>query len=240
MNAVVARWLRLRDWLESEAGGPPVVKLAWVIDAQKGATLPYVLALMAHYGNDTPTAWVYAGLHGSYGLCWLLKDLVFPDPSWQRRVPVVGAMAAWALVLGPYWIAPWLIVSRRVEAPPWLLGAAVVVYALGLVLMMGSDAQKHFVLRERPGLVTTGFFARVRHPNYLGEMLLYGAFAALARHPVPWLVLAWVWLGVFVPNMLRKEARMARHAEWTDYVSRTGFLLPKLGAASPRVRPARD
>jgi len=95
-----------------------------------------------------------------------------------------------------------------------------------VVLMMGSDAQKYFVLRERPGLITDGFFARVRHPNYLGEMLLYGSFAALSQHVVPWLVLAAVWSLVFVPNMLQKEARMARHPGWTAYRARTGLLWP--------------
>jgi steroid 5-alpha reductase family enzyme len=64
----------------------------------------------------------------------------------------------------------------------------------------------------------------VRHPNYLGEMMLYGSFALLAQHWAPWVVLAWVWLGVFVPNMLRKEASMSRYPEWAAYKACSGFL----------------
>ncbi|MCA9686044.1 MAG: DUF1295 domain-containing protein, partial [Myxococcales bacterium] len=191
-----------------------------------------VLALMAAYDVWTATAWVYFGLHGSYGLLWLLKDRLFPDPNWEKRTTFGGAVMAWVLVLGLYWLAPVLIVVNRVEAPTWLLGVAIMVYALGVVSMMGSDAQKFFVLRARRGLITDGFFARVRHPNYLGEMMLYGSFAALTLHWAPWLVLAWVWLGVFLPNMLRKEASMARYPEWRSYVARTGFLLPRLGGGS--------
>lgn len=233
MHPLLTRWLAIRDTLSEDLlGGPRPLKLSWVINAQKGGTLFFVLALMAAYDTWTPTAWVYLGLHGSYGLLWLLKDRVFPDPSWEKRVTLPSALAVWALVLGPYWLAPWLIVSRRIEAPDWLLGAAILAYAVGVTLMMGSDAQKFFVLKARRGLIRDGFFARVRHPNYLGEMMLYGSFAALSLHPAPWLVLAWVWLGVFVPNMLRKEASMSRYPEWAEYKSKSGFLLPKLTSGS--------
>ncbi len=89
----------------------------------------------------------------------------------------------------------------------------------------------------RRGLITDGFFARVRHPNYLGEMILYASFASLAGHWLPWVVLAWVWTGVFLPNMLRKEASMSRYPEWAACKARTGFLLPSLRPA-PAPAPA--
>ena len=56
--------------------------------------------------------------------------------------------------------------------------------------MMASDAQKHYTLQYKRGLITTGWFSRVRHPNYLGEMMLYASFAVVAGHVLPWLVLA--------------------------------------------------
>jgi protein-S-isoprenylcysteine O-methyltransferase Ste14 len=229
MHPMLEKWFAFRDWLSEDLlGGPRPWKFAWVINSQKGGTLPFVLLLMWWFDNWTTTAWVYAGLHGSYGLIWLLKDVVFPDPNWQKRITIAGGIAAWLLVLGPYWLAPILIVTQRAEAPPWLIGLCILVYALGVVVMIGSDAQKYFVLKERRGLITNGFFGRVRHPNYLGEMMLYGSFAALSMHWAPWLILAWVWLGVFTPNMLRKEASMSRYPAWAAYKARSGFLLPKL------------
>lgn len=223
------RYLRLRDHLtDNFLGGPKALKFARVINLQKGGTLPFVLALMAWYDVWTTTAWIYLALHGSYGLIWLLKDRLFPDPSWEKRITFGGALNAWLLVLGPYWIAPWLIVSQKIEQPPAVLGGAVLLYAVGVVLMAGADAQKFFVLRARPGLIVDGFFARTRNPNYLGEMMLYASFALLAGHWLPWLVLLWVWGGVFLPNMLRKDARMARYPEWAAYRARTGLLLPRL------------
>jgi hypothetical protein len=104
---------------------------------------------------------------------------------------------------------------------------------------MVSDAHKHFVLQVRRGLITDGLFSRIRHPNYLGEMMLYASFALLAQHWAPWLVLLWVWAGVFLPNILAKEASMARYPEWAAYRARTGLLLPRLWPAR-RAPPARD
>jgi protein-S-isoprenylcysteine O-methyltransferase Ste14 len=222
-------WLKVRDYLaEDLLGGPKVLKQAWVINLQKGGTLPFVLALMFLSNDFSATAWTYAALHGSYGLLWLLKEALFPDPGWQRKITFGGALSALGTVLGPYWVAPVLLVMTRHEASPLTLAAATAVYAIGAVLMMGSDAQKYFVLKVKKGLITDGFFARMRHPNYLGEMMVYGSFAVVAGHWVPWAILAWVWLGVFVPNMLRKEASMSRYPEWAAYKARTGFLLPKL------------
>lgn len=242
--AALTSWLKFRDWLSDDIlGGPKVLKASWVINAQKGGTLPFVLVLMWAYDCWTPTAWTYLALHGSYGLCWLLKDAAFPDPNWEKRVTFAGAFFMWAGALALYWISPWLIVSRRIEAPTWLLGVATLVYVMGVVIMMGSDAQKFFTLKAKRGLISDGFFARIRHPNYLGEMMLYGSFAALTMNWAPWLVLAWIWLGVFVPNMIKKEQSMSRYPEWAAYVRRSGFLLPRVlpvaAAPAPVVEPTR-
>jgi protein-S-isoprenylcysteine O-methyltransferase Ste14 len=237
VSPLLKRWLDLRAHLSQDfLGGPRVLKLNWVINFQKGGTLPFVLALMALTDTWTATAWTYLALHGSYGLIWLLKDRVMPDARWQARITFGGAFLSFALVLGPYWLAPVLLVLDDTQQPAWLLAAAAIAYAIGVVVMMVSDAQKHFTLAERRGLITTGFFARVRHPNYLGEMVLYAAFAVVAGHWLPWVVLAWVWLGLFVPNMLGKEASMSRYPQWAEYKGRTGMLLPRIGRAA---RPPR-
>lgn len=229
------RYLALRDHLSHDLlGGPRWLNASTVINLQKGGSLPFVLALMWAYDCWTPAAWVYLALHGSYGVIWLIKDQVMPDPAWERPVTVAGAIAMWAAVLGPYWLAPWLLIASGGEAAAWRLGLGGLMYAVGVVLMVGADAQKFFTLRVRRGLITDGFFKRVRHPNYLGEMLLYAAFAVVAHHPLPWLVLAWVWSSVFVPNMLRKERSMSRYPGWAAYTARAGFLWPKLG------RPASE
>jgi len=242
MHGLLGSWLRFRDHLSDDfLGGPKIVKLAWAINLQKGTTLLFVLALMWRFRDYSATAWTYAALHGSYGLLWLLKDRVFPDPAWERKVTIGGAINSWLLVLGLYWLAPVLLVTQRYQASPAILGGAILLYAIGVVLMMGSDAQKYFVLRVRRGLITDGFFSRTRNPNYLGETMVYASFAIVAGHWVPWLVLAWVWTGLFLANMLRKDASMSRYPQWAAYRAKTGMLLPRILPRGPAaLKPAVD
>ena len=124
---------RLRTYLSEDAlGGPRVLKMSWVINVQKGGTLPFVLALMALTDTWTVTAWTYLALHGSYGLIWLLKDRVMPDARWQHRITFGGAFLSFALVLGPYWLAPILLVRRRHRAARLAPGrCATIAYAIG-------------------------------------------------------------------------------------------------------------
>ncbi len=229
--AAIQRVAAVNAYLSSDVGGGPrAIKLAWVVNAQKAGTFAWVLLLMALYNRWTLDAWVYLALHGTYGLVWLIKDLTFPDPNWQRRVTFGAGFLAFALVLGPYWSFSWLLISdgARVPAPSWLLCLVVVMHTLGVALMVGADAQKFFTLQVRRGLIETGFFSRIRHPNYTGEMLLYASYAVLVGHWFPWLVLGWVWTLVFLPNMLMKEQSMSRYPQWNAYKARTGMLLPSL------------
>ena len=99
-------------------------------------------------------------------------------------------------------------------------------YGLGCAIMIAADAQKFFTLRLRRGLITDGMHRYVRHPNYLGEIMIYGSFAMMIWHWLPALVLAWVWLGLFAVNMIMKEASMSRYPEWPSYKKRTWWLIP--------------
>lgn len=223
---------RLTHWLSHDiGGGPRPWKLAWVVNFQKCGTFPLLGALMAWYGNTSTAAWVFLALHGTYGLVWMLKDLGFPDPAWQARVTIGGGLNAFLLVLGPYWLFGWLLISG-VSQPRYPLsdGAwfclCISLCLFGSALMIAADAQKFFTLRLRRGLITDGVHRYVRHPNYLGEMMIYASFALLAWHWIPVAVLAWVWGGVFAVNMVMKEASLSRHPEWADYRRRSWWLVP--------------
>lgn len=203
------------------------MQLRHVINLHKGSTPLVVAGLMAAYGNGTVGAWVYLALHGSYGLLWLLKDRIFPDRQWQQEVSWGQAIVGFG-VLGLYWLAPLLLIATGAVPPPPLIGFAVAVNILGVFLHYVSDAQKHFTLQLRPGLIEDGFFARCRNTNYLGELLIYLSFALLAMHWLPYLVLAGFALAVFLPNMRRKDESLGRYPGFEAYRQRSGLLLPKL------------
>jgi protein-S-isoprenylcysteine O-methyltransferase Ste14 len=91
-----------------------------------------------------------------------------------------------------------------------------------------SDAQKYYTLQLKPGLIQAGLFSRTRNPNYLGEILIYLAYAMMSLHWLPYLVLsAWVF-GFFLRNMLAKDKSLSRYPQHSEYRKKTGLLLPKL------------
>ena len=223
---------RLNDWAMLDAGGGPRPwKLAWIINFQKGGTFPFLGLLMLWYGNVSPAAWIYTAMHGGYGLIWLMKDLAFPDPSWQRRATIGSGLIVFFGVLAWYWSFGWLLISGTARPtyplpePAWFC-LCVSLCLVGSAIMAAADAQKYFTLRLRRGLITDGMFRLVRHPNYLGEMMIYGSFALMVWHWLPFAVLACIWSGVFAVNIARKEARMSRHPGWAEYKRRTWLLLP--------------
>ena len=236
MPAVAPAWARslrrLNTWLSEDfLGGPRPWKLAWVVNFQKAGTFVFLGLLMWWYDNTSIAAWIYLAMHGSYGLVWILKDLAFPDPSWQKRVTIGGGINAFIFVLGWYWVFGWLLISRTVQPDYPLADGAwfclcISLCVLGSAIMIGADAQKYFTLRARPGLITDGMFRHVRHPNYLGEMMIYGSFALMVWHWIPALVLAFVGCTLFAPNLVMKEASLSRHSGWAEYRKRTWWLLP--------------
>jgi protein-S-isoprenylcysteine O-methyltransferase Ste14 len=196
------------------------------IDPMKAATLPVVLIMMAVYDQwQNPTAWVYLALHGSYGLLWVLKSRIFPDRQWEEptglgfALVIVGGLAV-------YWIAPWLLTWRGVQAPPWFLGLCASLFAFGLFLHFAADMQKHTALRLRPGLITDGLFAHCRNPNYFGELLIYLSLALLAMHWLSLVVLLLFVILYWYPNMRRKDRSLSRYPGFEEYRQRSKLFIP--------------
>ena len=105
-------WARFSTYItERFLGGPQILKLAWVINFQKTGTFFFILLLMNYYQNFSLSAYVYLALHGMYGFCWMLKHFAFPDKKWEKKVTLGGGLMAFVLVLGPYWVFPFLLIS---------------------------------------------------------------------------------------------------------------------------------
>ena len=212
-------------------GGPKVLKFAWVINFQKASTFFFVAILMMIYQNFSTAAWVYMALHGSYGFSWLLKHFAFPDPNWEKKITFGGALMSFLFVLGLYWLFPYLLISnvlgpnQTTPTNPMLM-FCISLHTLGVVIMIASDSQKYYILKYRQRLIETGMFKHIRHPNYLGEILLYASYALLVGHWIPWAILACIWIGIFFPNMIMIEYSLSRYPNWKAYRDKTSILLP--------------
>ena len=199
------------------------------IDSHKGATAVFVLVLMAVYGQwHNPTAWIYLALHGTYGLLWVLKSRIFPDSAWEERTSLAYGLAIWG-GLSLYWVAPWILIARGVQAPGWYQALCISLYCFGVFAHFASDMQKHTALRLQPGrLIDDGMFARLRNPNYFGELLIYSGFGLLAMHWLPVaILLAWVVL-YWLPRMRKKDRSLAQLEGFEGYRKRSRLFLPFL------------
>jgi protein-S-isoprenylcysteine O-methyltransferase Ste14 len=200
----------------------------YYVDSHKALTGAFVLALIAAYHAwDNVLAWIYFGLHGTYGLLWVLKSRSFGDKNWERPVPLWMGAGTW-LILSLYWISPWLIVTgRNHPMQPWMIGVCIAMYSLGVFLHFASDMQKHLIMKYRKGtLLTDGLWGLCRNPNYLGELLIYLGFTLLPMHWLPLAGLGLVVRGVWVPNMRRKDKSLSRYPEFAAYKAHTKLIIP--------------
>ena len=203
------------------------------IDSHKGATFLYILFLINFYGAyENVTIWVYFGLHGTYGLMWLMKSIIFPDKAWEVKTGILYGLLIWG-GLSLYWISPWIIVSgyfndgHMVITPPWIISICIFLFGSGIFFHFCSDMQKHTALKLNPGqLVTDGLFSKSRNMNYFGELLIYLSFALLTLHWIPFVVLFIFILVIWIPNMIKKDKSLSRYQNFVNYKNKTGIFFP--------------
>ncbi|KAJ3257164.1 hypothetical protein HK103_004862 [Boothiomyces macroporosus] len=205
----------------------PGFKHAIPIDLLKAGTLPVCLIISTIYKSfNNPTMMVYTALHGIYGLLWITKSQLFPDKKWERRVPWSQFFVV-CFGLGMFWLNPLIIAKYDIQCSPIMLGTAISAYALGVFLHFSADIQKDITLQYSPGkLITTKLFALCRHPNYLGEFLIYGSFTALTNSILMSVYLVTYITIYWVPQMWWKEQSMSRYPEWKEYCKNTRKFFP--------------
>ena len=203
------------------------MKLNQIINLHKGLTVFVVAGLMMFYKNYSIAAWVYLSLHGTYGILWLLKEKIFPDPYFKEKINLVTSITGF-IFLGSYWIAPFILISSQKSVSYPIIAASISINIIGVFLHFASDAQKYFTLKIKKELIKDGFFKNIRNTNYLGEILIYLSFAILSMSYIPFAILALFFFGVFLPRMQKKDKSLTKYASFKEYKRISGLLLPKL------------
>lgn len=205
----------------------------------------YAVELLPHHGRPPTLRWIQDNL-GRGGLIAINIVIVVAflallpyrrdtGGTWRSKgtfiafvIALMTEMFGWPLVL--------FLVSPVVEVPnvarPWFDAVghwpATVGTALsfaGIVLIAAGWRQIH----RADGLVTTGLYRWMRHPQYTGIFLF--TFGWILHWPSvvtlllwPILIAAYVWLALHEERQARAEFGDA----WDDYAGRTARFIPGL------------
>lgn len=215
--------------------GAPLATGRWsqltAINWAKTLTIGLLLGLAASLGVRDMRQVLYLSLHISYCLWWLIEQWLFParrDQIFPERVGLGGFLTA-LLFIGVLYALPGL--AAFLNPAPIRAGAValgLVLFIFGSLINATADVQKMTAKAMGAGLVADGIWRRVRHVNYLGDLLRYLSFAVVAglgwAYVVPGLVLL-----IYLQRIGQKEKQMAaKYAEFGAYQSRSSRLLPWL------------
>jgi protein-S-isoprenylcysteine O-methyltransferase Ste14 len=151
-------------------------------------------------------------------------------PDWKPFFPLLTAHSLFTAFVMPYMDARDIWVLPGGEVTRW---AGFVILTLGVSLRLGPmlELGKRFVsvvaLQEGHTLHTGGFYRLVRHPSYLGILLMDLGFAGVFRSVIALLLMPVVfWM--FKRRMDVEEGFMVDQfgEEYRDYMKRTARILP--------------
>ncbi len=147
------------------------------------------------------------------------------------RVLMFFLLLAWMVLYAIY--PPWMEVLS-IPFPDWLrwVGFALGLASLGFwtwtQVALGKEWSPQLQLREGHHLVTTGPYARTRHPLYTA-MIGYGTSLALVTANWVFVVFAVVAIAGLFARVPREEQMMIEEfgEEYRAYMQRTGRFFPK-------------
>ncbi len=162
-----------------------------------------------------------------------------PDAKVVAKVFVTQAVAQ-LVVSAPLQVAAASTLPRGPRR--WLLPVGLAVMAAGAVVEAVADRQKAAFMAEKkaakergdedvPGILDTGLWGVSRHPNYLGDSIVWdGAYlAAAASAPAGWTVpapVAMTYFLVYATGAKRTEKKMADRDGYREYQERVPFFFP--------------
>lgn len=201
------------------------------INIAKVTTIVGLVVPVLVLGLETPRVVLYLSLHVSYCVWWLLEQRLFPERARQlftERLGLLGIVLAVAYVGVFYCLPGWLAMANPAPLGSITAALGIVMYVFGSLINTGADIQKMTARQLGEGLVCDGIWRRVRHVNYLGDLLRYSSFAVIAGSAWAWLLPASVLL-LYLQRIKMKEQSMAgKYIEFETYRQRSWKLIPGL------------
>ena len=144
--------------------------------------------------------------------------------SWSRIARRTRVPLGFVLAVLYWWLA---------HPTAWSIVAGAALAAAGLCIR--AYASGH--VRKNENLATTGPYALTRNPLYLGSVVIAGGFAVAARSWPVVVLLALMFLAVYLPVIRGEEAYLReRFPEFAEYERRVPRLIPRVRELFSRSR----
>jgi len=117
------------------------------------------------------------------------------------------------------------VVACLVALAVMLLGVGLRVWA---AVSLGAFYTTTLMVTEGQRVVTSGPYTLVRHPGYLGEILLWAAFGVLSESLVVVILLPLMFIAVYLYRISAEEVMLASELgdDYLQYQKRTRKLVP--------------
>jgi protein-S-isoprenylcysteine O-methyltransferase Ste14 len=198
-----------------------------------------VYALLVGWGGEgesffaSPSRMGLTILWSVGGLLSVLLTGGASEPGGAADSPIFGRLKI--AVFGASWAGFLVVLSRTDRQNQFILAeTGEGIRALGLIVFSVGGIVRLLAIRTREAseksnqLAVTGIYRSIRHPEYLGILLLLFGLSLVFRSAIGLCVLL-VWTGVVVVRMAREETRLANaDPDYVAYKMRTDRLLPSV------------
>ncbi|KAJ8674040.1 hypothetical protein QAD02_005302 [Eretmocerus hayati] len=234
--------------------GPLDVKLVLFRTGLIGSILINVAALAKIYKEsggslDLNTLNIHAVLIALFGAIYFTDTILFESKmltTFEITSEGTGYMSCFGYLIYPYLSTLPLryVLLHKPRQPLYFLGIFAVSYLIGYIILRKSNSQKN-EFRRNPfapsvshletiptkrgqRLIVSGLWGHVRHPNYLGDILINWSIACLtfSTDVLPYVlpISLTLWL---IYRAVRDNARCAKRYgyAWEQYCSRVRYMI---------------
>lgn len=199
------------------------------INIAKVITIAIVITLIAFVGITDQRQILYACMHISYCVWWLLEQRIYPERRtflFQEMVGPFGLISA-ILIIGVFYSLPAFLAFFN--SNPLTIAAtatAVPLFYFGSLINTSADVQKMTAKTMGRGLVNDGIWSQIRHVNYSGDLMRYLSFAVIAGSTWAFLVPLAI-AALYLQRMNEKEKSMSeKYVDFGTYRQQTKRLVP--------------
>ncbi len=199
------------------------------INWAKIVTIALIFLLIRLFGIDGQRQILYACMHISYCMWWLLEQKIYPDRCRQiftEKVDTFGFIAI-LLIVGIFYTLPaFLAFTNPAELSITSTAIAIPLFYFGSLINTAADIQKSTSKAVGIGLVRTGIWSGIRHVNYTGDLMRYLSFSVIAGSLWAFLVPLSILL-LYLQRIRDKENSMkTKYQDFSDYKLKSFRLIP--------------